>query len=417
MANNGRIQILRGEVTFNPLTSTLVLKDGQLFYSRYNKQLYIGNGSTALKSLKGTQIGLNIESGTDGKVQCNSGLSTSKEPTANNDVIRKVDLDSAKADIKDDMDDLSDKITAVETDVNTFLSAADIGDAAIDTLKELQDYIADHGDKAAQMVSNISTNASNIANIIDGITPVGKATRDGGGNIISTTYAKTLDLTDGTITVKNATYAANATSATTAGSARTATSATTATTATNADKIKDKNNSYNTLATALLSMVYPVGSIYMSTSNTSPSTFLGGTWAPWGSGRVPVGVNTSDTNFSTVEKTGGASTHTLTEAQLPSHTHANTVTNNTVTTAESGAHTHSFTMTLRTGTGDKENEAEAGGADTDTKTSSSIYIPSGGKHTHDITSNVTITNVAAGGGAAHNNLQPYITCYMWKRTA
>ena len=54
--------------------------------------------------------------------------------------------------------------------------------------------------------------------------------------------------------------------------------------------------------------MYPVGSIYMSTSSTNPSTYFGGTWVAWGSGRVPVGINTSDSNFNTVEKTGGAST-------------------------------------------------------------------------------------------------------------
>ena len=59
----------------------------------------------------------------------------------------------------------------------------------------------------------------------------------------------------------------------------------------------------------------------MSTVNTNPSNYFGGTWVAWGSGRVPVGVNTGDSNFSTVEKTGGASTHTLTAAQIPAHTH------------------------------------------------------------------------------------------------
>ena len=54
--------------------------------------------------------------------------------------------------------------------------------------------------------------------------------------------------------------------------------------------------------------IYPVGSIYMSVSPTNPSEYFGGTWVAWGSGRVPVGLNTSDTNFNTVEKTGGAST-------------------------------------------------------------------------------------------------------------
>ena len=42
------------------------------------------------------------------------------------------------------------------------------------------------------------------------------------------------------------------------------------------------------------SAIYPVGSIYMSANNTSPASLFGGTWQSWGSGRVPIGVNTSD---------------------------------------------------------------------------------------------------------------------------
>ena len=82
--------------------------------------------------------------------------------------------------------------------------------------------------------------------------------------------------------------------------------------------------------------IYPVGSIYMSIKNTNPSTYFGGTWVAWGTGRVPVGVNANDTNFATAEKTGGSSTVTLTTAQIPSHTHAK----GTLATASAGGHTH-----------------------------------------------------------------------------
>lgn len=56
--------------------------------------------------------------------------------------------------------------------------------------------------------------------------------------------------------------------------------------------------------------VYPIGSIYMSVNATNPGTLFGGTWSVWGTGRVPVGIDTSDTAFDTVEETGGAKTHT-----------------------------------------------------------------------------------------------------------
>jgi len=55
----------------------------------------------------------------------------------------------------------------------------------------------------------------------------------------------------------------------------------------------------------LLNLIFPIGSIRMTVSAADESTFLGGTWVRWGTGRVPVGVNASDANFNTVEKTGG----------------------------------------------------------------------------------------------------------------
>ena len=65
----------------------------------------------------------------------------------------------------------------------------------------------------------------------------------------------------------------------------------------------------------------PVGSIYLSVSETNPSTYFGGTWEQWGKGRVPVGVDTSQTEFSIVEKIGGEKTHKLTNNELAKHTH------------------------------------------------------------------------------------------------
>lgn len=120
--------------------------------------------------------------------------------------------------------------------------------------------------------------------------------------------------------------------------------------------------------------IYPIGAIYMSASNINPEELFGGTWVEWGSGRVPVGVNTGDNNFNTVEKTGGASTHTLTIAQIP-------------------AHSHNMNARLASGT--------ATGWHVDIQNTAAQII----------------STASAGGGQAHNNLQPYITCYMWKRTA
>jgi hypothetical protein len=123
-----------------------------------------------------------------------------------------------------------------------------------------------------------------------------------------------------------------------------------------------------------LASIYPVGSIYMNaTSSTNPATLIGfGTWIAFGAGRVPVGIDSSDTDFDTAEETGGAKTHTLTVDEIPAHTHS---------VPNSGSQNNSFDSGTTVG------------------------------------NDVTGTSGSTGGGSAHNNLQPYIVVYMWKRTA
>ena len=117
-------------------------------------------------------------------------------------------------------------------------------------------------------------------------------------------------------------------------------------------------------------------------NSTNPKNLFGGTWVAWGSGRVPVGINTSDDDFKTVEKTGGEKTHTLSLAEMPRHTHDFTYNNSNTCGFSSYAHgTNDY--------GEQRSDESLG-----------------------------FNNIAyTGGDKAHNNLQPYITCYMWKRTA
>jgi len=124
-----------------------------------------------------------------------------------------------------------------------------------------------------------------------------------------------------------------------------------------------------------LQAVYPVGSIYINAAvSTNPASLLGfGTWAAFGAGRVIVGLNASDSDFDTAQETGGAKTHTLSTSEIPSHTH-----NSNFVTGGSGV----------------------SGVSTDGN--------------YDAATNATS---ATGGGGAHNNLQPYIVAYMWRRTA
>lgn len=124
-------------------------------------------------------------------------------------------------------------------------------------------------------------------------------------------------------------------------------------------------------------LMHPVGSIYMTTIETNPSEIFGfGTWELWGAGRVPVGVDTTQSEFNTIEKTGGEKTHTLTINEMPSHNH-------NIRAGEEGTEVHN----------------EFGPINTSNK------------------NKYQILSLYSGGNQPHNNLQPYITCYMFKRTA
>lgn len=133
----------------------------------------------------------------------------------------------------------------------------------------------------------------------------------------------------------------------------------------------------NVVVTEVLKKVYPIGSVYVNkTSSTNPATTFGfGTWVAI-EGRVIVGKAASGT-FVTAGATGGAETHTLTSAEMPSHTHTN-----------------SQNVLLN-----------AGGA--------AVGYASGAFGL----AFANVSNANTGGGGAHNNLQPYIVAYMWERTA
>lgn len=123
----------------------------------------------------------------------------------------------------------------------------------------------------------------------------------------------------------------------------------------------------------LLDFIYPIGSIYMSVSSTNPELLIGGEWVSWGAGRVPVGVDTTDTDFNVVEKTGGEKKHTMTIAELVEHDH--------------------YVFFKNTGTKGNSESRIIGHSES------------------------TVTTAKTGGGQPFNIQQQYITCYMWKRVA
>lgn len=159
----------------------------------------------------------------------------------------------------------------------------------------------------------------------------------------------------------------------------------------------DQNGNVD-LTAKLLQMIYPVGSIYMSTNNVSPQTFIGGTWVLI-QGKFLLAAG----DGYTAGDTGGEASHTLTAAESGQKA---------VTTATDGAHKHPLLMKYRSsgvgggnvayfhGDGDKSYDGFSTG---------SISQEYTGAHSHSI-SGSNATN-------AHNNMPPYLVVYVWTRTA
>lgn len=124
----------------------------------------------------------------------------------------------------------------------------------------------------------------------------------------------------------------------------------------------------------VLSKVYPVGSIYMSVNSTNPQNLFGGTWVQI-KDRFLLAAGTTYK----AGATGGEATHTLTENEIPEHRHSIWFPN-------------------------------AGG-----EQSAAIGYPeAGSKNTWYAEASKT---GGAGGGGAHNNMPPYLSVYVWQRTA
>lgn len=123
---------------------------------------------------------------------------------------------------------------------------------------------------------------------------------------------------------------------------------------------------------------YPPGSIYQSTNPRNPSTFMGGVWERFGNGRVLVGVDETDADFNASNKQGGEKTHTLTIDEMPSHSHRQYVSAN--------------------------NGNDSIRRDWDSDGAGRAYDQG-------------METGRTGGNQPHNNLQPYVTVYRWRRIA
>jgi len=130
--------------------------------------------------------------------------------------------------------------------------------------------------------------------------------------------------------------------------------------------------------------MWPVGSIFLNTDGKDPGIFLGGTWTLFAQGRTLIGVGAE--GFIAAGATGGASTHTLTPAQIPSHSH-------TVNSRGSALASVDITLPM---------------VEFITRTPVVFSPP-------EVVDRFTTNNT--GGGEALDIMPPYITCYIWTRTA
>ncbi len=131
--------------------------------------------------------------------------------------------------------------------------------------------------------------------------------------------------------------------------------------------------------------IYPVGSIYLSVNSTNPSTIFGGTWERIAKGCALVGLDENDSDFNKVEKIIGKKTHKLTVDELPTHNHSEF---------------YQVKDSLSSGNGD------------------GTYAGRPMVKGNSISNNTTFWNTGeTGGSKEHNNIQPSLVVYIWKRIA
>ena len=163
---------------------------------------------------------------------------------------------------------------------------------------------------------------------------------------------------------------------------------------------QSSGNSSTLLATTAfvqtaLQILHPVGSIYINATNaTNPGTLLGfGTWTAFGAGRVPVGFNSANALFDTAEETGG-----WPDSVVVSHTHTAT------STVTESPHSHAIAPAgISNSGGNQPTGSGSGGSGSTSSASTGITV--------------STTNISSGVSGVDQNYQPYITVYMWKRTA
>ena len=172
--------------------------------------------------------------------------------------------------------------------------------------------------------------------------------------------------------------------------------------------------------------VYPVGSIYMSINSVNPSLLFGGTWVQLKDTFLLSAGDSFEAGSS-----GGEATHTLTEDEIPSHTHIQNAHNHTQNSHNHTQNSHNHTQNAHhhqqygyysEGTGSEgaytyQANRKRTRVDSFSTTATNQAATATNQAATATNKEATATNQNTGGGLEHNNMPPYLTVFMWKRTA
>lgn len=158
----------------------------------------------------------------------------------------------------------------------------------------------------------------------------------------------------------------------------------------------------------LLDLIYPVGAVYISVNDTNPSILFGGIWEEFALGRTIIGCGTSD-NLYTSGDVGGESRHKLTLNEIPCHTHTCSPTGSGETTFQVISNSSGAELTASGSLSYSSNEKLGNVSSDGTMQSLNNINLNISNHMHSIGT--------VGADFSHNNLPPYVVCYIWKRIA
>lgn len=312
-----------------------------------------------------------------------SNLSTTNKSTLV-DAINEVK--TAATSNESSIDSLTNRVTTSESDIDSLETRMSTAENDIDSLETRMSTAESDIDN---LETRMSTAENDIDNLENRVTPIslggtGATTASGAlANLEITATASELNTLDGiTATTTELNYVEGVTSniqtqlddkasSTHSHSATDITSGTLPI-ARGGTGATSESGAISNFKTAIVDLIYPVGSYYWSSSSTSPDTLFGGTWTQV-KDRFVLAAGSSYS----VGSTGGEATHTLTVSEMPKHTH-------------SYYHEGAGAKLVRT----------------DLSQENVVYWGKAMKSTE-----------KTGGSQAHNNMPPYIVAYCWRRTA